>query len=679
MKKWINAKGDKSRANEIAEELGLSPLTALVLLLRGMEDEIEMEEFLSDEFDIADPFMIKDMDKAAQRILDAIENNEKICIYGDFDADGVTSTSMMYLYLKSLWADVMYYIPSRDKEGYGLNVGAVDKLHEQGVDLIITVDNGISAVKEIAHANSLGIDVVVTDHHEPPEVLPDAAAIVDPHRKDDESDFKFLCGAGVALKLIMALEGDALDMEDILDRYIGICAIGTVADVVSLTGENRMIVREGLRRINENNDNIGIRVLRELSGVGDKDITSGEIGFVLGPRINAGGRVDIALKAVELLTTDDEEKARSLAKELCDYNARRKELEKEIVAAAKKTLDENEDIRSRKIIVVAGEGWHNGVIGLVASRIRDIYGKPTIVISYEADKARGSARSLEGFPMVTGVTYCQSLLTVFGGHPMAAGMSLPTENIDAFRDMINEYADTLEDEFFPTLEISAWLKPATLRPEHLDSLSALEPYGTENEKPVFAYGSVTITDVEPLKDGAFTKIHFKRDDHRDSAVCFSIARKDFPYRKGDLVNIAVDVKVNDFRGVRTVSSVVRDIKFTDYDNGLFLKSRRIYEEYLCGKPVDSEVKAELLPTREDFAAVYRYLRAEGGFGFSPEILLHRVGREGMTLGKLLVIIKALDQLSLVRAENSGDKLMIGIVEAPKKAELMSAPILARLK
>ncbi len=679
MKKWRTLQGDTSAAPEFAEMLDIPVIMAAILMKKGFEDEMDMEEFLAEEPDFSDPFEIEDMDIAVERILSAVESGEKICIYGDYDADGVTSTSMLYMYLKSLWAEVMYYIPEREKEGYGLNNGAVDKLSEMNVDLIITVDNGISAAEQVAYASSLGIDTVVTDHHEPPEELPEAVAVVDPHRHDDMSEFKDLCGAGVVLKLIMAMEmrSESLDIEDLLDRYSDICAVGTVADVVSLTGENRMIVKEGLRRINTDN-NLGLSMLRKYACIDEKEVTSGDVGFMIGPRINAGGRLDIAIKAVELLTTDSISRAEEIAKELNEYNAERKSIEKKIIEEAVAKLDSRPDIRNRKIIVIDGEGWHQGVIGLAASRIKDIYGKPTIVITYEGDKAKGSARSVEGFPMVTGVSYCRDLLTIFGGHPMAAGMSLPTDNIELFRNKINEYADTLENEFFPTLDVSLWLKPGTLRVEDIESLKKLEPYGTGNPKPVFGYAKVTITEVKPVKNGQYVRVLFKRDTFAADAMCFSYTYDDFPYIKGDVVNIAADLSINDYMNARTVSSFIKEIMFADADHESMLRSRRIFEAYLNGADVTSETKEELAPDREDFAAIYKLLRANNGFRFAPEVLLHRIGRDTLTYGKLMLCLKAMEELSLITLARKADTLRITLLPVSGKVELMSAPVLKRI-
>ena len=677
MKKWTLTKGDKSRAGELAQKLGISPFAAAMLLVKGFESADALKSFVSGKPELTDPFLIHDMDKAVRRIERAIEAGEKVCVYGDYDADGVTSTAVMYLYLKSLWCDVSYYIPARESEGYGLNNTAIDRLHEQGVTLIITVDNGISAYEQVAYASSLGIDTVVTDHHEPPAKLPEAVAVVDPHRKDDESPFKHFSGVGVAFKLIMALEQPDADLEELLDRFSDICAIGTVADVVSLTGENRALVREGLKRINEDK-NIGIAALRRLSSCADRRITSGDIAFILAPRINAGGRLDLSQKSVELLTTSDPERAEALAEELCRNNDERKAIERDICAAAVKALDENEAVRSRKILVVAGEGWHQGVIGLAASRLKEIYGKPTVVISVEGDKAKGSARSVEGFSMIAGVTYCSDLLSIFGGHPMAAGMSMPAANIDEFRERINAYAETVEDAFLPTLDIAARLRPGAVSVADVESLSLLEPYGAGNPKPLFAFGGVTITEVVPLKEGKYVKILFRRDQTSGAAVSFSDTYDSFPYKKGDVVDLAVDLKINEYNGIKSVSPQLREIKLTSADNEAMLLSKRCYEEYISGTEVTEQTKRELSVNRDDFAAVYRYLRSSGGCSAPPEILLHRLGRESLTLGGLLIIIKAMEQLGLITAAHSGEVITLTLCESPAKVDILSAPVLDAL-
>ena len=429
MKKWVLSNVDKQRVLRISKKFGVPTVPSILLDAMNFESDEELVEFIDEGAELTNPFLITDMDIAVMRISDAIENNEKICVYGDYDADGVTSTALLYSYLSSIDADVMYYIPSRENEGYGMNKGAVDILKQHEIDLIVTVDNGISAYDEIEYANSLGIDVIVTDHHTPPEKMPNAVAIVNPHRKDDISPFKHFSGVGIAFKLVMALEDDNLDMEYLLDCYSDIVALGTIGDVVSLTGENRILVREGIKRINSNS-RLGIAELRRAAGCDKKEISAGNIAFTLVPRINAGGRLGLCHKAVNLLITENQDEAREIAEELNEDNIERKEIEQEILRSVEKTLEEDDSIKYQKILVIAGEGWHQGVIGIAASRIKDKYGKPTIIITYDGESAKGSGRSIEGFAMCDGVAYCKDLLTVFGGHPMAAGLSMKTENID---------------------------------------------------------------------------------------------------------------------------------------------------------------------------------------------------------------------------------------------------------
>jgi len=447
MKIWRNEKFSRENVLAISQKNQISALSAMLLDEMMFQSDEDISDFISDKYFFEDPFLIKDMDKAVERIKTAVEYYEKICVYGDYDADGVTSTALLYSFLKSKNANVCFYVPSRENEGYGLNNNAIDYLNTENVELIITVDNGVSAYAQVEHAKELGIDVVITDHHELPEKLPNAIAVVDPHRKDDDSTYKYFSGVGLAFKFAMAYEGEKLDINDLLDKYSDIVALGTVGDLVNLTGENRMLVKEGLKRIN-NCKRLGLNALKEAAGLEKPELKAGDLAFSLCPRINAGGRLGLSIKSVRLLVTDNPSEAMAIAKELNDDNIERQEIEKKIVSEAERILYEDDNIKYKKIIVIAGEKWHQGVIGIVAARIKERCGKPTIIISYDGPFAKGSARSVEGFKMCDGVAYCKELLTIFGGHPMAAGFSLPTENIDAFRDMINEFADNVKQPFF---------------------------------------------------------------------------------------------------------------------------------------------------------------------------------------------------------------------------------------
>ena len=428
MKKWIIKPCDKQLKNAISERYGLSSVLSTLLTIRGITEEDDIRDFLYFEELSIDPFSIKDMDKAVERITSAVENGEKICIYGDFDADGITSTALLFSYLTDIGADVMYYIPIREDEGYGMNTVAVEKLYQRGVKLIITVDNGIAAAEEIAYAGSLSIDVVVTDHHTPPEVLPAACAVVNPHREDDTCPFKELCGVGVVFKLVQAIEGEYCDTEALLENYSDLAALGTVADLMPLVGENRALVKNGLRYINHR-DRVGIAAIIENAGLSGKNITAGHISFAIGPRINAVGRLGPSKSSVELLLTEDTQYAAEVAEELTQDNIRRQTIEREILEDIDRMVKRDPSLVQKRVIVIAKEGWHKGVVGIVASRLKEIYLKPAIVISIDDDICRGSGRSVKGFALNQAVASCEEYLVQYGGHPMACGLSLKRDKL----------------------------------------------------------------------------------------------------------------------------------------------------------------------------------------------------------------------------------------------------------
>ncbi|MDE7389950.1 MAG: single-stranded-DNA-specific exonuclease RecJ [Lachnospiraceae bacterium] len=677
MKKWVISKLDKDNAKRIAAEFNIHILPAMLIDIMGFEDDEEIAEFLSEDFDFSDPFLVTDMDKAVIRITKAVQSFERICVYGDYDADGVTSTALLYSYLVSIGANVMYYIPSRENEGYGLNNNAVDVLKEQGVSLIITVDNGISACEQIDYASSLGIQTVVTDHHTPPAQLPNAIAVVNPHREDDISPFKHFSGVGIVFKLCMAMDDDGLNIDELLDKFSDIAAIGTVGDVVSLSGENRSLVKAGLRKIN-NGDRIGIAALKQSAGYAEKELSAGNVAFTLVPRINAGGRLGLSQKSVKLLLSEDSDEAREIAEELSEDNRNRQEIEQEILKQVEQKLDNDEYIKYRKIIVVAGEGWHQGVIGIAAARIKDKYGKPTIIISYDGENAKGSARSIEGFAMCDGVAYCKELLTVFGGHPMAAGMSLPTANIDLFREKINEYADSLNKPILPILNIACKLNPSVITVEMAESLEILEPYGSGNPTPVFGIYNLTLNGIIPLKGGKHLRLLFSRNNANIEALYFNMPIEKFPYINGDTVNLAVTLDVNTYNNVKKVSLLIKDMGFSSQDNEKQMLSSIFYDSLMSGMPVTLAMKEQLTVNREDCAAVYRYLRANKGFAFTADILQYRIGNDNINVGKLMVILKAMTELNLITMKSTVSSLNIQLVENPPKVNILSAPILQKL-
>ena len=477
-KKWIVSPCDRELAADIAENCGIEPFAALLLCARGMTDEFEVESFLFDT-ELIDPFTLPDMEKACERVHKAVDEGERITVFGDYDADGVTSTALMYLFLSSCGAVVDYYIPDRAEEGYGMNNCAIDTLKERGTSLIITVDNGISAIEEIEYAKSLGIDVVVTDHHKVGEVLPDAVAVVDPHRADSICEFNEWAGVGVAFKFICAFD-NSLGYE-LLEEYGDLVALGTVADIVSLRSENRIIVRSGLAFINaaivDGTLRTGLKALAEVSD-NSGAVDSLSLAFRFSPRINAAGRLGSAQKALKLLLAEDESEAKLIAEEISQLNAQRQSTEGAITEEAIKIIENNAHIKHRRVIVVSGADWHQGVIGIVASRIAERYGKPCIVISESGDVARGSGRSIEGFSLYEALSYCSDLLVQYGGHVLAAGLSIEKENINTFRDKINEYADTLEP-VTGVLHIDCKLNPAGIDVDMVESMQILEPFGAD--------------------------------------------------------------------------------------------------------------------------------------------------------------------------------------------------------
>ena len=677
MKLWTVAPLDKAEASEIQNKYELPAIIAMLLQIRNIKTKEEIEDFLFNESEIASPFDIKDMEKAANRIRKAIDNFELICVYGDYDADGVTSTALFYSYLETVEANVMYYIPSRETEGYGMNKAAVDFLNDKGVKLIVTVDNGIAAVEEIAYANTLGIDTVVTDHHMPTGELPDAVAVVDLHREDCKSRFKNLSGVGVAFKLIMALEGDDCDVNNLLDNYADLLSLGTIGDIVELKGENRVFVKRGLQSI-MNSDRAGIEALIQNSGLGGKNITAGNVSFTLVPRINAVGRLGLPGKSVELLLTEDYDKAEEISVELCEDNTERQQIEKDIIEKIDERVKCDPSIILDKIIVVDGENWHQGVIGIVASRIKEVYGKPVIVISKMGEVAKASGRSVEGFPLCDAVFACSDLLTHYGGHPMAVGLSLDSNNISLFRKRINEFANSFESMPFDKLNIECKLNPAFINVELAESLSYLQPFGAGNPTPVFGLYNMTLINIIPLSNNKHLKLIFSRGNSTITAMKFFTSTEEFPYVRGDVLDLAVTLDTNEYNGTTSVSVIIKAIKASDDNTEDILNSQRIFEEFCVGSALTKEQFMSITPTRDDFALLYRFLRASRGYSFPTETLVHKLDNK-LSFGKIRVILEAMSELGLIEICEGLKDNHIKMLEIEGKVQLETAGIIKRLK
>ena len=649
-KKWIVNKCDKDLAANIAENCGVDPFVAYLLVARGFTDEFLVESFLYDT-DICDPFTLPDMEKACERIKSAIDACEKITIFGDYDADGVTSTALLYSYLSKVGANVDYYIPDRAGEGYGMNVSAIETLKERGTKLIITVDNGISAIEEIEKAKELEIDVVVTDHHQAGEVLPDAVAVVDPHRKDCELDFREWAGVGVAFKLVSALA--SCDVYDLLEDYGDILAIGTIADIVSLKGENRILVRAGLAVLNEALINgtlrKGLKALIDESGA-TKNMTSMNAAFRIAPRINAAGRMGSAERAIKLLLTDDNDEATLLAAEISSANAERQSTESGITEFAENYIEKHPEIKFSKVIVVDGENWHQGVIGIVASRLCEKYGKPCIVISKNGETAKGSGRSIDGFSLYEALSFCKDILVQYGGHKLAAGLTVETEKIDEFRKMINEYAESVDD-ILPVLKLDCKLNPASINLDMLSVINILEPFGAENPQPLFGLFNMKITGIQPVGSNKHIRLTVNKNGVSLPVMLFSVTPEEFPFAVSDTVDLAVRLTSNEYMGEVKVSIQVKDIKLSDVDDDEVLKILVLYESFRRGDELSKEQKQKLLPDREFCGNVYKYLRANNGFSSTEEILCYRLGFKEEKISALKVALDMFIELGVINYEN----------------------------
>lgn len=677
LRKWEVRPLDKERAAAFAQTYGVPFFLAMLMNIRGLDDAAHLREFLGEGEPLSDPFLLKDMDKAAARITRAVDNMEKIAVYGDYDADGVTSTAMLYSYLETRGADVIFYIPQREGEGYGMNIGAVEYLKEQGVSLIVTVDNGISSVQEVARANELGIDVVVTDHHRPQAILPDAVAVVDAYRPDDTSPYKHFSGVGIAFKLLMALEDGAGDVEDLLEAYSDLAAIGTIGDIVPLTGENRTLIRAGLERLSQS-DRPGVQALLENAGIAGKALTSTNVAFTLVPRINATGRMGAPERAVRLLISGYEEEAEVLSEEICADNEERRRVEAEIAEAAFADIEAKGYMKDR-VVVVDGENWHHGVIGIVASRVTERCGKPCMIISRGETEAKGSGRSIEGFSLFEAICACGDLLIKFGGHPMAAGITLKPENIEAFRKRINQYAA----EHFPqmptqTVTLDCKLNPAALSVSMAQSLTQLEPFGNGNPQPVFGLFNMELSNVTPVGGGGHLRLTLEKNGAVITAMRFNTKPEELPYHIGDKIDLAVQLEAREFRGQPSLTVIVRDMKFAAFNTEKNIASLASFEKWQRGEVLSAEDKNRLYPDRACLAAIYRALRTVNGKETDQVRFVSQFGKD-MTLGLFKTALLVFEERGLVHSEIADDTFTATLIETSGKTDITRSPVLLALQ
>ncbi len=561
-KKWtLLSKGyDREKVLAISETYGLPPILAMVLLNRGIDN---VEEFIHPDAGLLrDPFLMKGMETATERILSALKQAESITIYGDYDVDGITSTAVLVKFLRAHNAKVDYYIPDRLEEGYGLSWDAINTIAARGTKLLITVDCGITAVDEINYAKECGMDVIVTDHHECKDALPEALCILNPKQPDCPYPFKKLAGVGVVFKLLMALTIKMkFHMQEMLDEYLDLIAIGTVADVMPLIGENRIIVKKGLSLL-KYTSNKGLRALMEQAQIDPGAVTAGTIGFMLAPRINAAGRMGDPGSAVEMLLAQDEKTAERFAVLLDEENRERQQAEQSILEDALGILADDPTFREDYILILSHEGWHHGIIGIVASKISEQTGKPCILISTTDGAGKGSGRSIKGFNLFRALELCSEDLTKFGGHELAAGLSIPAENIAQFRQHINNHARTVlrEDDFIPSVNVDAELPISYINMNTAERLLVLEPYGMGNPTPMFFARGLCIASMRLLSEGKHLKLTLSGEGHLADAVGFGMGEYAEHIKQGDLIDIIFHLDINTFRGERHAQMILKDIR-----------------------------------------------------------------------------------------------------------------------
>lgn len=671
IKKWKVGASDDIAAKQISEELGISGFLSRLITARGAKTPEEAKKMFFEQARISDPLQLIDMQKAVDAIRAAVAAGEKICIFGDYDCDGVTATVILQSYLENLGADVTHYIPDR-ANGYGMNKSAVKSLFEDGIDLIITVDNGISAIDEAEFVYELGMKLVVTDHHQAGDVLPRAEAVVDLHRADSRSEFKEFCGAGIAFLLVCAMEDGDIDF--VFEQYGDLAAIATVGDIVSLKSENKAIVSKGLELL-PNTERPGLIKLIERSGI-KGEINSSDIAFRLVPRINAAGRFSNAELAAELLLSEDEDEADELARILCETNDRRKETEAEISEKIDAQIRENPDILNSRVLVFAGEGWHQGVLGIVSARLLEIYQKPVIVLTVDGSEAHGSARSVDGFSIYTALCDCKDSLERFGGHHKAAGLTVKTDKIGEFTERINSYAR----DNFETMPIGASCADMVIRAdeitvENIRELKYLEPFGEGNKRPNFEIQNAVITAVRPIKGGKFTQIKFDYEGKSGFfAVSFKIPAEKFPFAEGESVEMLVTLDISAYTKNASPSIVINDIRPSGFAQDRYFNAKAVYEGIRLGEGFDKRLASRIIPEREQIGAIYKFLQ---GRTLSLDTLCFKLWKTKISYCMMMLAIDILCELGLCTCDAVNQT--VTALKAERRVSLESSQILSSLK
>lgn len=670
MKKWSISVPPRELVSKLMLGCGVSSLTAATLISKGYSSPEEVITSMNMD-SLSDPFLIKDMKEAADTINSAIDEGQRICVFGDYDCDGIMATAILYSYLAEVGADVTSYIPERS-EGYGLNKNAIDKLNDDGVKLIITVDNGISAISEAEYIYETGMKLIVTDHHQQGDTLPRAEAVVDPHRNDCTSPFKYACGAVIALKLVAALDGGDYTMA--LEQFGDLAAIATVADIVNITGENRFLVSYGMELI-DNSDRPAIIALKNVSGLSDKHCDAHSIGFGLAPRINASGRFGSPQKALELFLCEEDEQAAEIAAELDRMNSERKEAENKIIEEINSMIENDPSIVRGRVIFISGKNWHHGVIGIVASRIMEQFGKPAFIASEEIDEIRGSARSFGEFSIFNALSSASDFLVKFGGHPGAGGFTIKKGKINEFHQLLEKYAE----ENFPVMPLSeihadAPITPQELTLQNVEGLSVLEPFGHGNEKPLFYMENVNIQSITPLSGGIHSKLKVKFGNTTTDALAFRKSPSELTVREGDTCDMIVMLGINEYKGNTSVSIIIADLRIHGFDQERYFNALNSFEAFTRGESLPSNHYPWMLPSREVFTKIYKAI-PDGGI--SMDILYLRLTEPKINYCCFRIATEAFRQLGLVRISPTGS--IISRVKVTQKAQLDQAPVLIQLR
>ncbi len=670
---WNLRAGGTETARREMELAGMPPLCAAVLCARGLDTAEKAAAFLaSDPGLLHDPFLLRDMGAAVARIEQALKGGQTVAVYGDYDVDGITSTCLLTEFLREQGGRVVSYIPDRIEEGYGLNRHAIDRLAAQGVKLIVTVDCGITATEEVEYARSVGMDVVITDHHHCKNDLPAAVAVVDPRRADCEYPFKELAGVGVALKLALALTPEHR-RELVLRRYVELAAIGTVSDVMRLTDENRAIVRMGLSRLTRTR-RPGLRALIQEVAPNHAKLTAVNIGYGLAPRINAAGRMEQAGVALELLLTRDETRGHFLSQKLCELNRERQAIELAIYEECSATLARSPHLAG-PAIVMAGEGWHQGVVGIVASRLAERHSCPAFMICLDRGKGKGSCRSFGGFNLFAALESCAHLLEGYGGHELAAGFTILEENIPAFKAamdaLVADYACAAP--MISSIDVDVDIDDsALLTVQQVDALSLLEPFGAGNPKPVFRLKGALVLSCSDVGGGRHLKMRVRREGHIFDAIFFSANSAAAGVSAGDRVDLVFTPQINEYRGRRDLQLQLCDLRPAPTRAQA---EQALFDKLCAGTPLTPREAASILPSREDFTYLWRFLQrtCAAGPAAGP---MDRLARSAIrsasghrSFGRTMVCLQVMDERGLIRVEHTHNHVSVTIHTPAEKVDL----------